>query len=223
MREKSAISWANRPAWIGIAANLFLGAAGCATRGFVRSQMTDLKAEMGRADTDLRSGIDEARSAADDAGTKATDAALESETTRLLALGRVGYREMERYRVYFRFNDAEPTHEDDGTLGRVAEEVNAHPEYIVEIYGYTDATGSDLYNLELAHTRAESIRRRLVGQVPGQLSRFHAIGFGEHAPPGEVATLGDGAERRQVVIVLAERTAPLVTTKPFAERQDGPR
>jgi outer membrane protein OmpA-like peptidoglycan-associated protein len=80
-----------------------------------------------------------------------------------------------------------------------------------------------LYNLELARKRAESIRRHLVGQAPGQLSRFHAIGLGEHAPPGEVATLGDGAERRQVVIVLVERTAPLTTTKPFAERQDGRR
>lgn len=217
------MSWANRLAWIGVAANLFLGAAGCATRGYVRSQVTDLKAEMGRADTDLRSGVDEARSAADDAGTKATDAALESETTRLLALGRVGYREVERYRVYFPFNGAEPTPKDDGTLGRVVEEINVHPEYLVEIYGYTDATGSDLYNLELARKRAESIRRYLVGQAPGQLSRFHAIGLGEHASLGEVATLGDGAERRQAVIVLVERTAPRTTTKPFAERQDGQR
>jgi outer membrane protein OmpA-like peptidoglycan-associated protein len=210
-------------AWAGVTAILLLTVAGCATRGYVRSQLADFKSDRDRADADLRSGIDEAKGAADRAGTKAADAAQDSEASRLMALGRVGYREVERYRLYFPTNGTEPEPGGDEALGRAVEKINAHPEYVVEIYGYTDAKGSEAYNLELARKRAESIRRRLVAQAPAQLSRFHAIGFGENPPPGEAAVLGEGAGRRQVVIVLVERTVPGASTRPFAEKQDGPR
>ena len=214
---------AKKRTWACVAATLLVSAAGCATRGFVRDEMAGLKAEMGLAGTDLHSGLDDARSAANRAETSAAAAALVSESARLMALGRVGYREVERYRVYFPPDGTEPEPGADGALNRAVEEIGAHPEYLVEIYGYTDAKGSESYNLELARKRAESIRRRLAVRAPGQLSRFHALGFGENVPLGAAATFDDGAHRRQAVIVLVERTAPGVSPTPIAERREGPR
>jgi outer membrane protein OmpA-like peptidoglycan-associated protein len=217
------MGYVSRLAWAGVAATLCLCTAGCATRGYVRSQVASLKSETGQADTDLRSGVDDALNAAGRAGTKATDAAQESESARLMALGRVGYHEVERYRVYFPFNDTEPEPSAEETLGRAGEEIAAHPEYLVEIYGYADAKGSNAYNMVLSGKRAESVRRILVEHAPAQLSRFHAIGFGEGAPPSEVATLGEGADRRQVVIVLVKRTPLGPSTDPFTEMQAEPK
>jgi hypothetical protein len=78
-----------------------------------------------------------------------------------------------------------------------------------------------LGNIQLCpRRRAESVRRELVQHDPAQLSRYHAIGFGEDAPADEVATLGEGAERRQAVIVLVERTLPGSSARPVAETQE---
>jgi outer membrane protein OmpA-like peptidoglycan-associated protein len=217
------MGYVNKLAWASITATLCLCTAGCATRGYVRRQVASLKSETGQADSDLRSGVDDALNAADRAGTKATDAAQESESARLMALGRVGYREAERYRVYFPFNGTDPEPGSEETLGRAADEIAAHPEYLVEIYGYTDAKGSNAYNMGLSGKRAESVRRMLVEHAPAQLSRFHAIGFGEGSPPSEVATLGEGADRRQVVIVLVERIALGTSSDPYTEMQAEPK
>jgi outer membrane protein OmpA-like peptidoglycan-associated protein len=215
--------YANQIARIGVAATLLFGASGCATRHYVRTQLANMQSEAGRGNTDLRAAVDRAGKAADQAGARAADAARESEAARLMALGQMGYSEVERYRVYFPYNGTAPEPDADPTLARASEVIAAHPEYLVEIYGYTDTKGSDAYNLELSRRRAESVRRALVAQAPSELSRFHTIGFGEDAPPSEAAALGEGVDRRQVVIVLVERTAPLTTTQPFTEKQDGPR
>jgi outer membrane protein OmpA-like peptidoglycan-associated protein len=211
-------NWKYIPAWVAV--TLVLGGAGCATRGYVRSQVASLKADTGRTETELRSGIADAKSAGDQAGAKAADAARDSESARLMALGRVGYHEAERYRVYFPFDGTNPEPSADETLTRAAGEITSHPEYLVEIFGYTDMKGPDAYNMELSRKRAESVRRILAQAAPVQLSRFDAIGFGKGAPSGEVATLGEGADRRQVVVVLVERTAPGGSPNPLANMQE---
>jgi peptidoglycan-associated lipoprotein len=73
----------------------------------------------------------------------------------------------------------------------------------LEIQGHTDSTGSDAYNMQLGHDRAEAVRRYLNKQGVA-LNRMSTISYGA-AEPVESNKTKDGRakNRRVVVIVLA--------------------
>ncbi len=50
---------------------------------------------------------------------------------------------------------------------------------LFHIFGHTDASGSDAYNLNLSRLRAEEVRRRMVNDCQIEASRLRAIGVGE--------------------------------------------
>ena len=187
---------------------LFLGSAGCATRSYVRRQVMDLRAAMTVADDSLDAGLQGVRGLAADADSRATAAVQGLRSAQDLALGRVGYREVNRYQVYFAFDSAEPEASSAAVLERVKDQISRNPHLLVELYGFADPTGPAAYNLELGRRRAESVLRDLADRVPGRLGRFQAVSFGETPPVQEMAGLGAGGQRRQVEIVLVERTRP---------------
>ncbi|MEU6720129.1 OmpA family protein [Nonomuraea sp. NPDC046802] len=61
----------------------------------------------------------------------------------------------------------------------------------VKIDGYTDAKGSDSYNLELSRRRAQAVRDALAGLIPG--TDFTVAGHGE-ADPVAPNALPDGGD-----------------------------
>jgi len=73
----------------------------------------------------------------------------------------------------------------------------------LEIQGHTDSTGSESYNMQLGHDRAEAVRRYLNKQGVA-LNRMSTISYGA-AEPVESNKTKDGRSknRRVVVIVLA--------------------
>ncbi|GMG81966.1 hypothetical protein LNKW23_11790 [Paralimibaculum aggregatum] len=52
------------------------------------------------------------------------------------------------------------------------------------IYGHTDASGSDAYNLRLSQRRAESVRAHMVNYCGISGARLQAVGLGETFPLG---------------------------------------
>ncbi len=73
----------------------------------------------------------------------------------------------------------------------------------LEIQGHTDATGSDSYNMQLGHDRAEAVRRYLNKQGVA-LNRMSTISYGSSEPVESNKTKdGRAKNRRVVVIVLA--------------------
>jgi outer membrane protein OmpA-like peptidoglycan-associated protein len=81
-------------------------------------------------------------------------------------------------------------------LDNLANLLRANPSLVIEIGGYTDATGSNEYNLSLSEKRALSVVQYLTGKgVPG--SRLLYKGYGNSDPIGDnVTTEGRRMNRR---------------------------
>ncbi len=76
---------------------------------------------------------------------------------------------------------------------------------IVDVYGYTDSTGDDNYNLDLSQRRAMSVANYLGGQGV-DTRRFAVTGFGETRPIASNATAAGRAQNRRVEIQLSPLT-----------------
>jgi outer membrane protein OmpA-like peptidoglycan-associated protein len=98
--------------------------------------------------------------------------------------------------VNFETASANLTDQSYVTLNRVAASLSAHSDLQVEVAGYTDSRGSDLYNQRLSQSRADAVRGYLIrrGVAPAQLT---ARGFGEtNAIDTNATANGQGRNRR---------------------------
>jgi outer membrane protein OmpA-like peptidoglycan-associated protein len=86
-------------------------------------------------------------------------------------------------------------------VDQLATVLRQHPDYTVEIDGYTDSTGSDTYNLGLSQRRAETVRRELAlrGIDP---SRLTARGHGKAAPVASNDTSAGRQMNRRVEVLV---------------------
>lgn len=73
---------------------------------------------------------------------------------------------------------------------------------LINVYGYTDSTGSDSYNLELSHQRAIAVATVLASQGVDQ-RRFYITGKGEADPIASNATETGRSQNRRVEIQLS--------------------
>src|SRR5690606_33243393 len=73
---------------------------------------------------------------------------------------------------------------------------------IIDVYGHTDSTGSDAYNLELSQRRAVSVATILANQGVDQ-RRFFIEGRGKSDPIASNATEAGRAQNRRVEIQLS--------------------
>jgi outer membrane protein OmpA-like peptidoglycan-associated protein len=197
------------PVWIGAALVVLATSSGCATKGFVRTQVADLRKDTEDKNTALRADLDQVRGDGARALTAAGAAAMRADSSRSLALGNVDYREAARYQVYFAFDSAELDDAAKASLDQAAQEMDRSPQYLAELYGFADPRGTDSYNLQLAQLRANAVLRYLASRAPTQMVRYNAIGFGETPPDLERAAWGDDhAHQRQVLLVMVEKIPP---------------
>jgi len=118
----------------------------------------------------------------------------------------VDYKLIESADVTFGFNKFSLTPEAKTELDQLATKVHSMPRVMVELVGFTDATGPQDYNLNLSRERADSVQRYLVTQkVP--LHVIHTVGLGAEAPPsgleGETSSnsgKSEGEASRRVLI-----------------------
>lgn len=76
---------------------------------------------------------------------------------------------------------------------------------LIDVYGHTDSTGSDSYNLDLSQRRAQSVASYLTGQGVNP-QRFAVQGFGESRPIADNSTDAGRAQNRRVEIQLVPIT-----------------
>jgi outer membrane protein OmpA-like peptidoglycan-associated protein len=78
----------------------------------------------------------------------------------------------------FALGSAQLTPQAEGVLDGLVALANKHPGAVIEIGGYTDSTGSAVFNQQLSEKRAMSVRNYMVlrGITP---DRLKAIGYGE--------------------------------------------
>jgi outer membrane protein OmpA-like peptidoglycan-associated protein len=83
--------------------------------------------------------------------------------------------------IQFEFNKAVIKPESESVLIQAYSSLNDHPEISVEIGGYADAIGSDVYNASLSARRAESVRQWMINKGISA-TRITSNGYGESGP-----------------------------------------
>ena len=87
------------------------------------------------------------------------------------------------------------------TLDTVAASLNTYPNSLIDVYGHTDATGTDGYNQTLSENRARVVADYLVSKGVNQ-ARIRSTGFGKTQPVATNDTPEGRAANRRVEIKI---------------------
>jgi outer membrane protein OmpA-like peptidoglycan-associated protein len=115
--------------------------------------------------------------------------------------------------VNFKVNSAELSPEALMALDQIAGQIKDRNNFILEIQGFADDKGTDVYNHQLTEKRAEVVRRYLAERHNISLYRMHVLGFGKVRPLADNLTKEGRAQNRRVEIHLLTRN---VTGAPSA-------
>lgn len=87
------------------------------------------------------------------------------------------------------------------TLDNIASTLGSYNQTYVDVYGHTDSTGADAYNMTLSRNRAESVAGYLATHGVAR-ARIGTQGFGETQPVASNDTDAGRAQNRRVEIKL---------------------
>jgi outer membrane protein OmpA-like peptidoglycan-associated protein len=107
--------------------------------------------------------------------------------------------------VTFATNEASVQPQFRATLDQVADVLKQYNQTYIDVYGHTDSTGSDSYNLSLSQRRAASVADYLTSRGV-QSARLGTRGFGETQPIASNDTEEGKAANRRVEIKLVPIT-----------------
>jgi outer membrane protein OmpA-like peptidoglycan-associated protein len=204
---------------------------GCATKKYARNRInervTPLEArtgeleetsrrnsqDIGRLGTDVndvRGRADRAQSQADTALARAgeanTRASSAEQNVNDLRTNLDKYSLQNTATVNFKFDSYQLLPEAKEELDQIAAQIRDRENFILEIQGFADATGTDTYNNQLTQKRADAVRRYLAEQHNIPLFRMHILGFGEVRAVADNATRAGRAQNRRVEIRLLTRS-----------------
>ena len=103
--------------------------------------------------------------------------------------------------LLFDYNSAELRPNARTALARFATELKDFPNTNIMIVGHTDSIGTDAYNHDLSHRRANATRDFLVAQGVAP-TRFQVIGRGEAEPVASNSTAEGRQQNRRVEVAL---------------------
>jgi outer membrane protein OmpA-like peptidoglycan-associated protein len=188
-----------------------LVASGCATKKYVREEVTR---ETGAVHTrvDTLSGQVEANQTKirehdeqiAQVSRTAQEALQRAQEAGKLAEGKLLYETvLSDDQVRFGFDKAGLSDEAKAALDTFASPIVGDNQNVyIEIQGHTDSVGSETYNEELGLERAEAVRRYLNMQHKIPLHRMSVISYGEAAPVGSNDDRDSRARNRRVVLVV---------------------
>ena len=110
--------------------------------------------------------------------------------------------------VLFDFDEATLRPDATAQLGKTADLIRQGGEGVIGIDGFTDAKGSDAYNLDLSRRRAETVAAWMRKQVGVRQRSFAVVGKGEadpvapNAKPDGTDDPAGRAKNRRVEIVI---------------------
>ncbi len=91
------------------------------------------------------------------------------------------------------------------TLNSVAIVLNKFNQTLIDVYGFTDSTGTAQYNLDLSQRRAQSVASYLSAQGVDR-RRMYVQGFGQDRPIASNASESGRAQNRRVEITIVPLT-----------------
>ncbi len=110
--------------------------------------------------------------------------------------------------VLFAFNKADLTPQAGPRLDKLAAFLKQFPQRKLLVEGYTDAVGSDAYNMELSERRAEAIREALIARGV-DTTRVVTKGYGKAYPVADNGSADGRAMNRRVEVVIADENGNL--------------
>ncbi len=87
------------------------------------------------------------------------------------------------------------------TLDKIAASMVQYPDSLIDVYGHTDSTGSDVYNQTLSENRARTVASYLASRGVAS-ARIRSQGFGETMPVASNDTPEGRAKNRRVEIKI---------------------
>jgi len=103
--------------------------------------------------------------------------------------------------IRFDTNKSSLTPTAKANLNKLVAVFTEYPDTNIQIYGYTDNTGSDAYNLTLSEQRASSVKEYLIAKGLNN-SRFSTSGFGEADPIVTNETAEGRSQNRRVEFAI---------------------
>jgi outer membrane protein OmpA-like peptidoglycan-associated protein len=178
---------------MGLAASLaVLGATGCATKNYVRTQTTPLVEHTAQS----------ASKSAADADTAAVDVVHRADTLDGVVKGLDNYKSLADVSVTFGFDKAALTKDDKDQLDSFAAQLGTQKSYILEVTGGTDSTGPAQYNYDLSQRRADAVVQYLATKYNVAAHRFYLIGIGKDKEVAPNTTADGRKQNRRVEIQL---------------------
>ena len=184
--------------------------AACASKGFVRTSLSEGLATE-RAHTDSRVSAERVARMAADSSLTVDIASLRKDLDGLRTEFGAKITAMEEglkfdMPVHFAFDDATVREQDEAALNRFAQVAQKYyPGSLITVEGFADPAGSVRYNLALSQRRAEAVKDYLSSQ--GLSNEVKTIGYGKTrlVVPNAWGS-EDGAEQnRRVVFVIETR------------------
>ena len=203
-----------------------LASVGCATKKYVRNQLTPINNKIGELDditaknsNDIKTvdgkaqqGIEAANAADQKAGSAATSADQANQAAARVGNGLNGlqgtvenldnYKPVANTTVLFGFNRFNLTKSDQQALDEFAQQIGQQKHYIVQVQGYTDNVGSADYNAQLSRRRADAVIQYLAAKYNVPPFRIYIIGLGEDNPVAENTKAAGRAKNRRVDVQL---------------------
>jgi OmpA-OmpF porin, OOP family len=215
----------------GLAAGLaVVGATGCATKNYVRSQTAPLVQHTDQLDTQTaannqqirevddraQAGVKQAQGAADtatqnaqtasksagDAQMAADNAVHRADSLDSVVKGLDNYKSMANVSVNFGFDKSVLTKDDKDQLDTFAAQLSSAKSFILEVTGGTDSTGSAQYNYELSQRRADAVVQYLASKYSVPAHRFYLIGIGKDQEVAPNTTADGRKQNRRVEVQL---------------------
>ena len=231
-----------RSATIGTLAmcGLMVGATGCSSKKYVRSQTAPIVAQTNQldqntaqdhraiADTDERSqkgvsgAMDAANTAdqhagaagqsADAAGRNAQDAYNRVDTLTGVVANLDNYKPLADVSVTFALNKYVLTKSDKDQLDQLATQTTSARGYILELTGGTDTSGPADYNYQLSQKRADAVANYLQSKYNISPHRFYLVGIGKDQQVATDKTAEGRQKNRRVQIRLLTNMGTNQTT-----------
>jgi outer membrane protein OmpA-like peptidoglycan-associated protein len=191
-----------------------------------RAMEADRKAAAaGQAAQTAQTRADQAQLRADNAHGLAGQAQQMADQTRNRLTDVVGnldnYQHVTTESLFFGLNKSKLTKEEMQKLDEAVAKLQGNSNYILEIQGYTDRTGSAQTNLELSRRRADEVVRYVTTKHNVPLRRIHVLGLGEDVPDADNSTRAARQLNRRVDVNVFARSLESAANSPGGQQSSG--
>ncbi len=203
---------------------------GCSTKSYVRKEVSpvidktneldEINARNSRdikdVDSRAQQGIQGVNTKASEADQKALAAGRQADEAAAVASRAVtgtnaltqavanldNYRPVTEVAVHFGFDQADLTKKAKQALDELAKDVPNTKQYIVEVVGGADSTGSSEYNYGLSQRRASAVIQYLAQKHNLPAHKIYVIGLGKDKPVASNTSKAGRAQNRRVDVRL---------------------